>query len=248
MFKKNQLIHLFISKIQFVILLAIILVCCKPVVFAQSDDYFDGNFKIGVRVGINSTSFKLAENLNPENYTSSSKMGFYSGLIFSAPLSENFKPFVELGFETINSSIDYKKSNLTSSLTESYKGDIFLKYLSLGICPNIVIPIQHVNINIYGGVHFSLLTSAIEKGTYEKSFIDTSTTQLTTIKTEVNGKNKLITEGFDSGFITGFGFEYKIDKRMAIRADSRFRFGTTLISGAYKTRSWGVVLGFIYTL
>lgn len=248
MFKKNQPHHLFINKPACKMFLTIFMVFVNFHINAQSDNYFDGNFKIAARVGVNSTSFKLAENLSTDDYLSNSKMGFYSGAYFSAPLSEYFQPFVELGFESINSNIDYKKSNLTNTYSEAFKGDVSLNYISFGLCPNIVIPIQHINLNFYGGFHFSLLTSAKENGTYEKVFVDTVSTQITLVKTDVNGKNKLLTEGFDSGFITGFGFEYKIDDRMAIKADSRFRFGTTLVSNAYKTRTWGVVLGFVYAL
>ncbi len=243
--KKN---HSLINRIQFNFGLAIIFIFCFSMVNAQTDDYFDGNFKLGLRLGVNSTSLKLSESLNSENYNSNSKMGMYAGAYFSMPLSEYFMPFVELGFEGLNAAMDYTKTSSNKLHSEAFKGDIFLKYISLGLCPNLVIPVKHVNFNFYGGVHFSFLASAVEKGNYERVYVDTATTQTTTFKTEVDGKSKLITEGFDSGLITGFGFEYKIDNRMAIRADSRFRFGTSIVSNAYKTRTWGVVVGLVYAL
>ncbi len=215
---------------------------------AQDDDYMSGNLRFGIKAGVNSASMLFYNNLPDAGLSTTSKFGYYLGGNMHIPLSKNFIPIVELGFENLRSEVAYKKMYAPDAVSEHFAGDISLNYLSLGICPNLAFDISHIKLNIYGGFHLSFPLSTNEDGTYKKLLKDEQSGNFTTVSTKVSGSNKYLTEGIDSGFLTGFGLEYKLMDKMSLHFDSRFRFGTVLIANSFKSRSWGFSAGVVYDL
>lgn len=215
---------------------------------AQEDEYINDHLRLGFKTGVNSTSM-IYYNKSPEaGLSSTPKIGFLIGGSLYVPLSKNFIPFIELNFENLSSKIAYKKAYSPKAVSEFFTGDISLNYISLSICPNLVFDIHHIKLNFYSGFHLSFPLFTNEKGIYKKVIIDEQSGNQINVSTEVNGPNKYLTDGIDSGFLSGFGLEYKLTQKTALHFDSRFRFGTVLIANSFKSRSWGFSAGIVYDL
>lgn len=215
---------------------------------AQEDECINDPLRLGFKAGLNSTSMIFYNKLPDAALSSSPKIGFQLGGSLYVPLSKNFVPFVELNFENLNSEIAYKKTHSLYSDSEFFSGDISLNYLSLGICPNFAFDIHHIKLNIYGGFHLSFPLFTNEKGIYKKTSTDELSGTQITVSTKVNSSNKNLTNGIDNGFLSGFGLEYKLNQKIALHFDTRFRFGTVLIANSFKSRSWGFSAGIVYDL
>lgn len=215
---------------------------------AQEDDYINDHLRLGFKAGINSTSMVFYNRSPDANLSSVSKLGYHLGGSLYVPLSKNFIPFIELNFENLSSKIAYKKAYSPKGVSEFFTGDISLNYLSLGICPNLVFDIHHIKLNFYGGFHLSFPLLSNEKGIYKKATIDEQSGNPINVSTEINGSNRYLTDGIDSGFLSGFGLEYKLAQKVGLHFDTRFRFGTALIADSFKSRSWGFSAGIVYDL
>lgn len=244
MYNPKQTDPLFMNKI-LAFLFALLLTLTLS---AQEDEYINSPLRLGFKAGLNSTSMIFCNKSPDAALSSSPKIGFYLGGSLYIPLSKNFIPFVELNCKNLNSEIAYKKTHSSNSESEFFAGDISLNYLSIGICPNVAFDIHHIKLNIYGGFHLSFPLFTIEKGICKKTSTDEQSGNQINVSTEVNSSNKNLTDDIDSGFLSGFGFEYKLTPKTALHFDTRLQFGTVLIANFFKSRSLGVSAGIVYDL
>jgi hypothetical protein len=199
--------------------------------------------QIGIKTGIISTTFN-ASKTQPQgsSASSTSQLGSSSSVAYWIPITQVFRPRLELSLDILNADVDYKNT-FSSGATFSFIGSTKLTQASFAILPELVFG-RNIQFSVYGGFQFSALLSAYQKGT--STTTDSTNTFVSVVS--VDQKNNNISEGIDSGILTGFGMRYRLSKRFILHAESRFRFGTTMVYGIYKPYYWGVSVGCIYQL
>lgn len=216
--------------------------------FVSKAQYIDDSYdwyprQIGVKVGINSTSFNDSKNQS-ENVVANAdaKFGYTASVAYWIPITQMFRPRFELSYDVMKSGVDFTTS-FKSGASYSFAGNSTLSYGSLAILPEVVFG-KKIQFSIFAGFQFSALIQANEKG--ESTSIDSSNTIVSVL--QIDRKDNTIAEGIDSGLLSGFGVRYRLSKKMQINAEGRFRFGTTMIYGIYKPYYWGISTGLVYQL
>lgn len=208
-----------------------------------SDTYDWYPRQIGVRVGLNTTSYNASKNQLPNLEASSTpKMGWSVAASYWIPSSKLFLPRIEVSFEQLNTQVNYSRQFEDSS-SYAFSGDTKVNRLSLAVIPELVFG-RHTKYCLFVGFQGSLLLTAHQNG--EETTIDPSRTLVT--KVSFNKKNNSITEDIDTGFLFGGGFRHRFAERFLFHAETRFRFATTLVYEIYKPYYWTLSSGIIYQL
>lgn len=199
--------------------------------------------QMGVKIGVNSTTLNSSKNqmvgVTAESY---SKFGYTANLSYWIPITPLFRPRIELSYDVLKSDVDFTKLSNNGSFY-SFAGETQFSQGSLVILPEIVFG-KNIQFSIFVGFQFSALISAYEKGTAINS--DSAATIVSTIY--IDQKNNTIGEDVDTGLLTGFGARYRLSKKIYLNAETRFRFGTSMVYGIYKPYYWGISGGIIYQL
>ena len=199
--------------------------------------------QLGLKIGLNSTTFN-SDKSQLQNVTAdaTSKFGFSASAAYWFSITPLFRPRVELSYDVLNSEVNYT-TVATDGSSFQFDGSTRLSQGSLAFLPELVFG-KHIQFSVFAGVQISALLGAHEQGV--QTSMDSSTTLKSVV--EVNQNDNTISEGVDTGVLTGFGMRYRLVKHLYINAETRFRFGTSMVYGIYKPYYWGISAGCIYTL
>ncbi len=216
--------------------------------FVSKGQYIDDSYdwyprQLGVKVGINSTSFNYSKNQS-ENVIASanSKFGYTASVAYWIPITQTFRPRFELSYDVLKSDVDFTRS-FKSGASYSFAGNSTLSYGSIAILPEVIFG-KRIQFSIFAGFQLSAMVAAREVG--ESTTKDSTNTIISIL--QVDRKDNTIAESIDSGLLTGFGVRYRLSKKVQINAEGRFRFGTTMVYGIYKPYYWGISAGLVYQL
>ena len=197
----------------------------------------------GLKVGLNSITLNASKNqAHQSTATSSSKIGWSASAAYWIPITQLFRPRLELSFDALKANVDYKNT-FKDSASYAFAGETSLNHFSFAILPELVFG-KHIQFSIYAGFQVSVLMSANQKGV--ATTIDSAKTITSVVS--IDQKNNGIAEDVDSGLLTGFGVRYMLTRKLLLHAESRFRFGTTMVYSIYKHYYWGASVGIIYQL
>lgn len=226
-------------------LLVLILISAIQVLKAQYiDDSYDSYPKqIGLKIGVNSTTLNSSKNqMTGVTAESNSQFGYTANFSYWFPITQLFRPRIEVSYDVLKSDVDFIKQTKNGS-SYSFTGEMQLSQGSFAILPEIVFG-KNIQFSIFAGFQVSALILANEKGTAVTS--DSTASIVSTVY--LNHKNNTIGEDVDSGLLTGFGARYRLSKKIYLNAETRFRFGTSMVYGIYKPYYWGISGGLIYQL
>lgn len=208
------------------------------------DDSYDWYPRqIGIKAGINATTMNSSKNQNTNTSAdASAKIGVCAQLSYWIPITQVFRPRIELSFDQLKSAVSYK-SILYNTMQSSFDGVTTINYGSIALLPEVIFG-KHIQFSIFAGFQISALINANENGL--RVISDSAATVISSLT--VDGTDNTIAEGVDSGLLTGFGIRTRLSKRILINAESRFRFGTSMVYGIYKPYYWGISAGIVYQL
>jgi hypothetical protein len=215
---------------------------------AQTDDedadvYDRYPRQLGLKIGLNSTTFN-SDKSQLQNITAdaTSKFGFSASAAYWFSITPYFRPRVELSYDVLKSDVNYI-STATNGSTFQFAGKTGLSQGSVAFLPEWVFG-KHIQVSVFLGFQVSALLAAHQQGL--QTTMDSSATVKSVV--EVDQTDNTISEGVDTGLLTGFGVRYRLVKRLYINAETRLRFGTSMVYGIYKPYYWGISAGCIYTL
>lgn len=226
-------------------ILLLLLISISTILNAQYiDDSYDWYPRqIGLKLGLNSTTLNSSKNQTAGiSSQAESKFGYMANFSYWIPITQKFRPRIEVSFDVLNSEVGFIKTSKNGS-SYSFNGETSLTQGSIAILPELVFG-KNIQFSIFAGFQISALISAHEKGTA------TNTDSLATLSSVliIDQKNNTIGEDVDSGFLTGFGARYRLSKKLFFNAETRFRFGTSMVYDIYKPYYWGISAGLIYQL
>lgn len=199
--------------------------------------------QIGLRIGLNSTTFNSSKSqLQNVSADASPKFGWSGNFSYWFSITSLFRPRIELSYDLLNANVDYLTTFKNKS-TFRFEGSTQLSQGSLALMPEWVFG-KHIQFSAFFGLQVSALMAAHERGV--QTAVDSSATVKSVV--EVDHNDNTIAETFDSGFIAGMGVRYRLVKNLYINAEARIRFGTSMVYGIYKPYYWGISAGCIYTL
>ncbi len=210
--------------------------------------YYDDSYdwyprQIGLKVGLNSTTLNSSKNQTIGVISQSdSKFGYTANFSYWIPITQKFRPRIEVSYDVLNANVNFTKTTKNNA-SYSFSGETKLTQGSIAILPELVFG-KNIQFSIFAGFQISALIAANEKGTA----ITSDSTSTITSTLIIDQENNTIGEDVDTGFLTGFGARYRLSKKIFFNAESRFRFGTSMIYGIYKPYHWGISAGVIYQL
>lgn len=226
-------------------ILLLLLISTTQLLKAQYiDDSYDWYPRqMGLKIGVNSTTLNSSKNQTVGvTAESDSKFGYTANFSYWFPITQLFRPRIEVSYDVLKSDVNFERLAKNGS-SYSFAGEMQLSQGSFAILPEIVFG-KNIQFSIFAGFQISAMISANEKGTAVTS--DSTAAIVSTVY--LDQKNNIIGEDVDTGLLTGFGARYRLSKKIHLNAETRFRFGTSMIYGIYKPYYWGISGGIIYQL
>lgn len=208
------------------------------------DDSYDWYPRqLGLKIGMNSTTLNSSNSqMQKMSAESTSEFGWTASFAYWIPITQVFRPRIELSYDLLNADVNYITTS-TNGASFQFNGSTRLSQGSLALLPELVFG-KHIQFSIFAGFQISALLAAYKKGV--QTTVDSSST--VKLALDIDKKDNTISEGVDSGLLIGFGMRYRLSQRLFINAESRFRFGTSMVYGIYKPYYWGISTGCIYQL